>query len=488
MRNNISGSAICIILLTLVLPGCSKLLEIAPPIDSVTTEEIFANNKQAEWTIAAIYSKMVNGDNSNGNSTGTAIAGKVFSSGLSTIMAGLSADELTAPAGQANTDVYAFTNKLTVLGQSINDKTALIWESCYRIIFDCNASMEGIQASTSSLLTDSVRKQLTGEALAIRSFCFFYLVNFYGDVPLVLVSDFKKMQSIPRSPVTKVYDQIKADLVKAKSLLAPDYSAGNNERVRVNKWFAEALLARVYLYTGENDKAIGSASEVINQSSLYMIESLNNTFLPNNMETIFQLKPATDNPYVMTGTPEGYTLYTPPVQGLPYQPGYEVSNQLAAAFDQNDQRKALWMEPAGTAFVAAKYTRTQKRQYYNVIRLAEMYLIRAEATLLYNPANKANAIEDLNKLRRRAGITELTDQLTNEEVIAAIAHERRTELFLEWGHRWFDLKRTGKAAGVLSAVSYKQPWWGDYQLLYPIPVEDIASNSKLIQNPEYNSR
>ena len=50
------------------------------------------------------------------------------------------------------------------------------------------------------------------------------------------------------------------------------------------------------------------------------------------------------------------------------------------------------------------------------------------------------------------------------------------------------MKRTGKAGDVLSAISYKQPWWGNYQLLYPIPEQDISANSKLGQNPEYNSR
>ncbi|MGN6417181.1 MAG: RagB/SusD family nutrient uptake outer membrane protein [Pseudobacter sp.] len=486
MRNKILLSGIYAVIGILTLSGCKKMLEIAPPINSVTTPEIFESNKQAEWAIAAIYSKMINGLNENGMSTGQVITDKVFSAGLCTILGGLSADELTVPTNLQNADLFAYNNKLTVVNSS---KTAMIWESAYKAIFDCNAAIEGIRASSSILFTDSVRKELTGEALALRAFSYFYLVNFYGDVPLVLSTDFRVTQGLPRSPVVKVYEQIKADLVAARSLLAADYSVGRNERVRVNRWFAEAMLARVYLYTGEYQQAITSASNVIGHTALFSIEqNLNNTFLPNNGETILQLKPAADNSWVQNGVPEGYVLYNVPAAGGAYFRAYELSGQLAAAFEANDQRKTLWTRQVNAAVVAAKYTRAEKQQYYNVIRLSELHLIRAEAIMRSTPGNKTNAIEDLNILRRRAGVNELDDQLTPEQVITAIAHERRVELFLEWGHRWFDLKRTGEAGDVLSAIPNKQPWWGDYQLLYPIPEEEIRENSNLIQNPEYNVR
>jgi starch-binding outer membrane protein, SusD/RagB family len=70
-------------------------------------------------------------------------------------------------------------------------------------------------------------------------------------------------------------------------------------------------------------------------------------------------------------------------------------------------------------------------------------------------------------------------------VIAAVARERQVELFAEWGHRWFDLKRTKNAHDVLSALPSKQPWAGDYQLLYPIPPVEIQINPRLMQNDEY---
>ena len=455
----------------------------APPIDSITTEELFSSDEQADWAIAAIYSKMINGDNPTSIST---VSDRGFATGLSTILGALSADELTVPANNSNTDYHVSINKLTLLN---SNKTQEIWNSAYKIIFDANASMEGIQNSASSLLTDSARKQLTGEALAIRSLCYFYLLNFFGDVPLVLSSDFNQTLGLPRSPVAKIYEQIKNDLIKAGSMLSADFSAGKGERVRINKWFAEALLARICLYTGAYEQAINSATKVIDQTALFGIETdLTKTFTPNNTETIFQLKPAAEAVALKKATPEGIKLYNVPAPGVPYSVRYEISTPLANAFEPNDQRKSVWMTPVGTVLIPAKYKNGPAVQYYNVIRLAELHLIRAEAIMKFTPANKNNAIKDINILRRRAGVIELDEQLTTEQVINAIAHERQVELFLEWGHRWFDLKRTGKANEVLSAVPYKQPWWGDYQFLYPVPPAQINLNSNLIQNPEYNSR
>ncbi len=124
-------------------------------------------------------------------------------------------------------------------------------------------------------------------------------------------------------------------------------------------------------------------------------------------------------------------------------------------------------------------------EFYTPLRLAEQYLIRAEAAA-NGAAALTSAIDDLNTIRFRAGLTDLPDNLSQQDVLAAIEKERRLELFIEWGHRWFDLKRTGKAVPVLSQMSAKQPWAGDYQLLYPIPITEITNNRNLAPNPGYN--
>ncbi|QEC42101.1 RagB/SusD family nutrient uptake outer membrane protein [Pseudobacter ginsenosidimutans] len=474
MRNKILP-ALLFLTSGLIISGCEKLLDVPPPINSITTEELFVNNKQAEWAMAGIYTKMINGIATNAADLAN-VPNNIFSGGLSTLQGGLSADEIIATS-VSGADYYSQRNKLTV--EVSADKPDHLWYSTYRTISDANALIDGIALSTSPSLIDSVKKQLTGEALALRAFSYFYLVNYYGELPLVITSDFKKTVSLSRSPVSKVYDQIKADLIKAKALLGSDYSVGGNKRSRVNKWFVEALLARVYLYTGEYQLAINSATAVIDQSDLFKLEQdISNTFLPNSPETIFQLIPTTG--LLNNATPEGHVFH------LLFRP-YAISNELLDAFEVNDKRKLTWIKLDGATFIPAKYSKGNPVQYYKVMRLAEQILIRAEATVLYNPSAKNNAIDDINQLRRRAGLTELDYSLTADEVLHAIAHERRVELFLEWGHRWFDLKRTAKAHDVLSIISYKVPWEGDHQLLYPVPKEEIRVNGRLVQNPGYNN-
>ncbi len=465
----------------LLLSSCKKLLEIDPPLSSITTDEMFANNRQAEFAISGIYSKMINGATGPGS---VYAAESYFAAGLTTIAAGLSSDELVLPATFNAYDLAVAQNKLTT---TLSRKPDAIWNTAYRIVFDATAVIEGIEASTSTELVKSVRDQLTGEALALRAFSYFHLVNFFGDCPLVLSSDSKKNLALSRSPVSKVYEQIIADLVKARSLLSSDFSFGNNEKVRVNKWFAEALLARVYLYTGQYQLAISSATEVINQKALFDLETdLSKVFLKGSKEAIFQLKQNGDDVTFKNGTPEGlrflFNLNFPTVT-----PDFRLSDQLLSSFEPNDKRKNTWVGVYPPYSTPAKYKNGQGLEYYVVMRLAEQYLIRAEAIAKGSPGNVKDAIADINLLRTRANIPALDENLPVTAVIDTIAHERRIELFAEWGHRWFDLKRTGKAAEVLPALPQKQPWWGDYQLLYPVPDVDIKRNGQLVQNPEYNT-
>jgi hypothetical protein len=116
--------------------------------------------------------------------------------------------------------------------------------------------------------------------------------------------------------------------------------------------------------------------------------------------------------------------------------------------------------------------------------LAEQYLIRAEAE-----ANGANggttaAINDLNVIRIRAGLSDYAGIADQDSVLNAIYHERQIELFGEWGHRWLDLKRIGQAHKILNTIPYKQPW-NDNQLLYPITFSELTTDPNLTQNPGY---
>lgn len=118
-----------------------------------------------------------------------------------------------------------------------------------------------------------------------------------------------------------------------------------------------------------------------------------------------------------------------------------------------------------------------------VLRLAEQYLIRAEARTKLN--NLSGAIKDINVIRKRAGLLLISDtksELSKSELMDYIMYERKYELFSEWGPRWLDLKRTERASQVLKSI---KPLWQDTDLFYPIPEEERIKNPNLTQNDGY---
>lgn len=481
-------------ILAVLSSSCKKMLEIDPPLDTISTVQIFSSDKHAEGALTGIYSRMINGE---GMSMFINTPYKAFAGGLSTLLGGMSSDEMTQVSG-INSAREIEQNKLMIVTST---GTAEVWSSAYKIIYAANAVIEGVAASTSGDLRDSTRKQITGEAKFIRAFSYFYLTNFFGDVPLVLTVDFNKTWQMARTPQRLVYDQIIADLKDAQAVLPTDFTVGNGERIRPNKWAATALLARIYLYTGEYENAMKAATEVIDQHSVFQIEpDLNEVFRYQSKEAIWQLKQTQENSTIRNATPEGFCML--PI--IPYEgpAGARITAELRNAFEGGDKRYDVWIDstdnssnpfiPPVLTWYPAKYKLGQSNavmgmpgEYYMALRLAEQHLIRAEANALGASGGASAAIDDLNIIRHRAGIDDLPGTLAGDALKAAIAKERQTELFAEWGHRWFDLKRTGKASAVLSQIGNKQPWEGDYQLVYPIPPNEIQNNSKLIQNIGY---
>ena len=160
---------------------------------------------------------------------------------------------------------------------------------------------------------------------------------------------------------------------------------------------------------------------------------------------------------------------------------------MVNAFEVGDQRKDSWVASktveGQTFYYPFKYKIAEYgepvTEYYMIFRLAEQYLIRAECYAHQGKIDEAK--KDLNIIRERAGLPTET-ATTNEELLVAIAHERRVELYAEWGQRWFDLKRTQKATEVLAPI---KPAWEPGDTLFPIPLEEILRNPSLTQNEGY---
>jgi len=164
-----------------------------------------------------------------------------------------------------------------------------------------------------------------------------------------------------------------------------------------------------------------------------------------------------------------------------------LSQELISSFENGDNRMNQWTVSYalnGTNYsVAYKYknlsSTASPTEDYMVIRLAELYLIRAEA--LAHTGNFTGAMADVNLIRQRAGLLPAA-AISQTDVLVAIMKERRIELFCEWGNRWFDLNRTGTINTVLSA---EKTGWKPTSSLFPIPITELQSNPFLTQNPGY---
>jgi len=270
-----------------------------------------------------------------------------------------------------------------------------------------------------------------------------------------------------RSDTITVFKQVIDDLKDAQASLGDSFLGP--ERIRANRYAAGALLARVYLYQKNYKDADEQATAVIN-SGLFKMSEVTSTFTPNNTEAIMQFASPSGN---LANTSEGILF-------IPYAtPDYAVRPGMLAAFEANDLRKTNWLKPytsdTNIWYAPAKYKFLYKAdgiEYNIVFRLAEQYLIRAEAFAQQN--NLAAAIADLDTVRKRAGLPLISadnPSISRKDLLEAILHERQVELFVEWGHRWFDIKRLGLADAIVGAV--KGNFWQHADVWFPVPASEL---------------
>jgi len=466
-----------VLLIMVSFNSCEKLVEVNAPVTSTNALNVFANDATAIAVLTGIYTNM--------SATGNDLSGGFTN--IST-MAGLSADEFELYGGVSNASQTAYyTNSLSSKLGGYE-----YWNIIYPYIFKINSAIEGLNSSTG--LTFGVKQQLIGEAKFMRALFYFYLTNLYNDVPLVTTTDYKENKGLSRTSSTTIYQQIITDLKDAQNLLSNNYLDASaiqvsSERVRPNKSVATALLARVYLYSGDWVNAETQASDVINNTKLYDTVSLDNVFLKNSIEAIWQLQPVKAG----QNTDDAIRFIIPSNGPSNDYPVY-LSNNILNSFEPGDLRKSKWIDsvvpaiPGNVAYYfpykyKATFTSGASTEYLMIFRLAEQYLIRSEARAKQN--NISGAQSDLNIIRFRAGLP-TTAANDKESLISAILHERQVELFSEWGHRWLDLKRANKVDDVMAVVApQKGGTWNTNWKYYPIPLTDIQMDLNLKQNPGY---
>lgn len=370
--------------------------------------------------------------------------------------------------------------------------TSPIWGQAYYVILAANQVIAhlddaGIDASQQE------KSNLKAECLFLRALAHFDLVrvfahpyNYTADashlgVPYVTEPDANAKPA--RDDVATVYSNIIADLLEAEAIIDPSYvrSGIKDKKAAVTIEAIQALLARAYLYCNKNAEAITYATKVIESGKFQMwdAEDLADAYtvdVPTGGEVIFE---------IYNNTSSSYGTGLENVWGMTYYEQYSdcgVSNDLLELYEDGDARADLIStDKEGNGLFTMKYAGkglgAVDANNVIVLRLSEMYLIRAEALV----KTGGNAVADLQVI---ADHRNATAQPAN---IEGVFTERRKELCWE-GHYWFDLARTGRDMDRedVSGTAIKHLAAGDYRWARPIPQREFTVNPNLIQNPEYN--
>ena len=372
-----------------------------------------------------------------------------------------------------------------------SDGTAAeIWTAAYTGILRCNQII-------SSSVTGGKAPQIKAQAFALRALLYFKLINLYArpytdnpdalGVPLVLVYNPKALPA--RSKVSEVYAQIISDF-KAGLADAPGFV----NSITLSKYAIEGLLAKAYLYMGDNANAKAAAVDVINNSGFSLVTPggyaaywASSGIQTGTTETLFEVDADAINN-------NGYD----DLGGI-YNNGYQdiyASQQLVNLYSATDVRTSVllsgYTKSGASAIVVNKFPNAQNsdRDNLKVIRLAEVYLIAAEASL----PNEADALKYLNALMAQRDPS-LIYASTGTQLLTDIVQERRKELAFE-GDRLFDLNRLKlpvirvQNAGAIPAGQgdkYLTIPYTDYRRIYPIPLTETKANPNIAgqQNPGY---
>lgn len=338
------------------------------------------------------------------------------------------------------------------------------WNNSYETINQANLVIDNIDIVTSD---PDKKNSIEGQARFLRALSYFDLVQHFSSgamgVPLRTtgISDYSVDLSLERSDAGAVYDFLISDLQAAIGLLPDDNS------FFADKYAAEALLARVYLYRGNYAEARDAANNVIENSGHALSASFADAFNhdEDNEEDLFTFQVTSQ-----TGSNSLITYYAS--EGNGGRGGdITINDEYVALFDDAaDERAAFfYISPENGGRLTAKYV----NQFGNVpiLRLAEMYLIRAEANLEEGSTVGNTPADDINALRDRSGAAALSS-VSKEDILL----ERERELAFE-GFFIYDVKRT---QGSVAGLPYDSP-----DLVLPIPQNEMDTNPRMEQNPGY---
>lgn len=413
----------------LLFTGCEKFVEIEPPPNQLSSSTVFTDENSANAAVSAIYASM---------STGILSANMQFAmeyySGILTY--------------NGTTDNYMqFMNKSMQVDNSL---ISSFWNGLYQYIYYCNSAIVALRNSD---LSQDVQDNLLAECLFIRAFCYSYLVNNWGSVPLILTTDWDVNQSMGRTDENLIYEQIIADLEEAKMLFDPGVPGPVN--TRANYYTVVALLSRIYYFL-ENWNMVEENTSILLSNTAFTLSEIADVFLINSREAIFQL--TSIDPTILN-TNIGQQIIPWSANAVP---NIGISMDLLSGFSDTDTRINHWTAHNTVRNVEYYYPlkykeglfSNEKKENLVVLRLAEQYFYRSIARL--ELGHTAEALHDLNTVLARS--QQSYTSITRETIL----QELQKEFFAEWG--------------IANNDPVKK---------WPIPLSQIETNPSLNQNDGY---
>jgi len=450
---------IAIAAISILSTGCAKRLDLVP-YQSISSEQALLSESDVNAALIGCYDAI---------QSGSVYGGDIM---VLNELTGNTANIQFTGTFQALSDAY---NGQMIANNSFATST---WVASYNAINRCNKVLTALDKITSS---PANKNKVEGEVLFIRASLYFELVKlyakFYGDgdfstnagVPLITkpTNSITTADYVKRNTVKEVYDLVTADLVKAESLLP-----ASNSRY-ANKWAAAAQLSRVYLMLGKYTEARDASNRVITGSGKSLNSNFANlwfTFINGGGSTpseyLFFIKLTTQDGVNSLNTYFGRTISAIP--GTSGRSDCKIRDAHIAQYETGDLRKNFFVVSGGN-----RYTQKHLDKYGDVpvIRLAEMFLTRAESNFRLSTSVGAAPVDDINLIRVRAGLPALTTV-----TLPIITKERAIELAFE-GHGLIEAKRLKTSLGSLA--------WNSPKLIYPIPQREMDANKSLVQNEGY---
>ncbi|GJM36493.1 MAG: membrane protein [Saprospiraceae bacterium] len=470
------------LMLILSISACDKKLDISPR-QSIETDNVFTSASNLEAALLGAYSEIK-------GTFGVSFSGELYGGDFNVFSEMLAANGNVAWGGSFIEYREIFNKAISTTNPEIRNN----WIRAYNAINNVNSVLDNLDVVTDP----DQRDQIEGEALAIRGMLYFEMVRLWSrpwgtgtestdpGIPLVLksinsVADAEATANLGRFTVAQVYTQVIDDLMRAETLLAPFGSNGT----RISTYTASAILSRVYLQQSEFGLAAQAADRVIS-SDLYSLvpsplSAFNNS--ANSTEDIFAIQQtALSN----AGTNNaGLATFYARLNGSG-RGDIQIQESQLALFEAGDLRGGLQEDLPGTATIVnvnqfyyigvggqnSGFIQTAKYGDGNLniplVRLSEMYLTRAEGNFEAGTNIGSTPLEDINIIRKRAGLDNLTDLSQGD-----IRLERQKELAFE-GFALHDKKRWKMD---IADLAFDAP-----ELVLPIPereleVYDIAQNA-----------